>query len=85
MINAGIDSGDLVLVRKQETAREGQIVAFLYRSDCTTLKRYHRVSDNEVHLVPENDSMKPIVLKGEQLNALKIQGVATRVMKDLES
>ena len=84
MINAGIDSGDLVLIRKQETARDGQIVAFLYRNDCTTLKRYHRVSDSEVHLVPENDSMKPIILKGEQLNALKIQGVATMVMKDLD-
>ena len=84
MINAGIDNGDLVLVRKQETAREGQIVAFLYQSDCTTLKRYHRASDNEVHLVPENDSLEPIVLKGEQLNTLKIQGVATMVMKDLD-
>ena len=85
MINAGIDSGDLVLIRKQETAREGQIVAVLYNSDCTTLKRFHRESDGEIHLIPENDSMKPIVLKGEQLNALKIQGVATMVMKDLDS
>ena len=84
MINAGIDSGDLVLIRKQKTAREGQIVAFLYQNDCTTLKRYHRISENEVHLTPENDSMKPIVLKGEQLNDLKIQGVATMVMKDLD-
>ena len=85
MINAGIDSGDLVLIRKQETAHEGQIVAFLYQSDCTTLKRYHRVSNNEVHLVPENDIMSPIVIKGEKLNELKIQGVATMVMKDLNS
>lgn len=85
MINAGIDSGDLVLIRKQKTAREGQIVAFLYQSDCTTLKRYHRVSNNEVHLVPENNTMSPIVIKGEKLNELKIQGVATMVMKDLDS
>lgn len=85
MINAGIDSGDLVLIRKQETAREGQIVAVLYNSDCTTLKRFHRESDGEIHLIPENDSMKSIVFKGEQLNALKIQGVATMVMKDLDS
>ena len=84
MINAGIDNGDLVLIRKQDTAHEDQIVAFLYQSSCTTLKRYHRVSNNEVHLVPENDLLEPIVLKGEQLNALKIQGVATMVMKDLE-
>ncbi len=85
MINADIDSGDLVLIRKQETAHEGQIVAFLYQSDCTTLKRYYRVSNNEVHLVPENDIMSPIVIKGEKLNELKIQGVATMVMKDLNS
>ncbi len=84
MINAGIDDGDLVLIRKQETAREGQIVAVLYNSDCTTLKRFHRESDSEIYLIPENDSMKPIVLKGEQLNALKIQGVATMVMKNLD-
>ena len=85
MIDAGIDDGDLVLIRKQVTAREGQIVAVLYNSDCTTLKRFHRESESEIHLIPENDSMKPIVLKGEQLNALKIQGVATMVMKDLDS
>ena len=83
MIDAGIDSGDLVLIRKQQTAREGQIVAFLYQNDSTTLKRYHRVSEREVHLIPENNSMKPIVLKGEQLNTLNIQGVATMLIKEL--
>lgn len=84
MINAGIDSGDIVLVRKQETACESKIVAFLYQNDCTTLSRWYRESVREVHLIPENESMKPIILKGEQLNALKIQGVATMVMKDLD-
>lgn len=84
MINAGIDNNDLVLVRKQVIAREGQIVAFLYQSDTTTLKRYHRVSDSEIHLVPENDTMSPIIIKGEKLNELRIQGVATMVMKDLD-
>ena len=34
MISAGIDDGD-VLIRKQETAREAQILAFLYQSNCT--------------------------------------------------
>ena len=84
MINAGIDEGDLVLIRKQEVAREGQIVAVLYNSDCTTLKRFHRESETEVHLIPENDEMSPIVIKGNDLSRLKIQGVATMVMKDLE-
>jgi repressor LexA len=84
MINAGIDEGDLVLIRKQEVAREGQIVAVLYNSDCTTLKRFHRESENEVRLIPENDEMSTIVIKGTELSNLKIQGVATMVMKDLE-
>ena len=35
MISTGIDDGDLVLIRKQETAREAQILAFLYQSNCT--------------------------------------------------
>ena len=83
MINVGIDNGNLVLIRKQETAHEGQIVAFLYQNDCTTLKRYHRVSESEVHLIPENDIMSPIIIKGEKLNELRIQGVATMVIKDL--
>ena len=84
MINAGIESGDLVLIRKQESAREGQIVSFLYQSDCTTLKRYHKVNDREIHLMPENESLNPIILKNEQLNLLRIQGVATMVIKVLD-
>ena len=84
MTGAGIRSGDLVLIRKQETARDGQIVAFLYRSDRTALTRFHQISEYEVRLVPENDTMDPIVLKGEELRALRIQGVATMVIKNLE-
>ena len=84
MINAGIDDGDLVLIRKQALAREGQVVAVLYNSDCTTLKRFHRESDCEVHLIPENDTVSRIIIKGNDLSRLKIQGVATMVLKDLE-
>lgn len=83
MINAGIDSGDRVMIRRQETADEGQIVAFLYQNEQTTLKTFHRVSDNEVHLIPENDDMDPIVIKGSDLQNLQIQGVATMILKDL--
>lgn len=39
MINAGIYSGDLVLIRKQETAHEGQIVAFLYQGSTRKTER----------------------------------------------
>ena len=83
MINAGIDDGDLVLIRKQETAREGQIVAFLYDSTATTLKRYEASGEN-VYLRPENDEMEPIVIHGDDRQKLRIQGVATMVIKSLE-
>ena len=84
MINAGIDDGDLVLIRKQETAREGQIVAFLYDSAATTLKRYEP-SGESITLRPENEEMSPIVIHGDDRANLRIQGVATMVIKSLES
>ncbi len=83
MINAGIDEGDLVLIRKQNTAKAGDIVACLYDSSQTTLKRYEP-KQHEIWLVPENDEMQPIVIKGRDRERFRIQGVATMVMKDLE-
>lgn len=82
MINAGIDDGDLVLIKRTATAREGQIVAFLYDDEMTTLKRYKTDKDT-IYLCPENDSMKPIAIRGGNRARLVIQGVATMVLKDL--
>ena len=83
MENAGIENGDKVLIRQQSTPEEGKIVACLYDNNQTTLKRFHRVSADEVHLIPENEKYQPIVIKGNDLNKLQIQGVATMVMKNL--
>ena len=83
MIKAGIDDGDLVLIRKQERATEGKIVAFLYDNEQTTLKRL-RYKDDAIYLCPENDSMKPIVICGEDRAKLRIQGVATGIIKKIE-
>ena len=83
MIKAGIDDGDLVLIRKQETAKQGNIVAFLYDNEQTTLKRYKQ-TDDAIYLCPENDSMQPIVIRGEDRAKLRIQGVATGIIKKIE-
>ena len=83
MIKAGIDNGDLVLIRKQETAKQGNIVAFLYDNEQTTLKRYKQ-TDDAIYLCPENDSMQPIVIRGEDRAKLRIQGVATGIIKKIE-
>ena len=84
MINAGIDNGDLVLIKKQShEPSNGKIVAFLYDGDQTTLKRYMREKD-AIYLCPENDTMQPIVIKGQDRTKLRIQGVAVRVIKELD-
>ena len=84
MINAGIDDGDLVIIRRQEYARPGQIVVALIDNEDATLKRYRPQPDRRfIDLVPENDkfSVRTVDL-GEQ--TLIIQGVAVKVLKDLE-
>jgi repressor LexA len=58
MINAGIFDGDLVVVKRQETAEDGDIVVAVL-TDEATLKRFFREAD-QVRLQPENDLMEPI-------------------------
>ena len=58
MINIGIFDGDLVIVRKQDTADNGDVVVALLE-DSATVKTYYRESDR-IRLQPENDSMGPI-------------------------
>lgn len=58
MINAGIFDGDIVVVKRQETAEDGDIVVAVL-TDEATLKRFYREED-QVRLQPENDLMEPI-------------------------
>ena len=61
MVGAGILDGDMVVVRRQNTAGEGDIVAALLpgvAEDEATVKRLHR-EDGRIVLVPENPTMKP--------------------------
>ena len=58
MINAGILDGDMIIVRRQNTANNGEIVVALI-GDEATCKRLHR-SAGQVLLLPENDDYSPI-------------------------
>jgi repressor LexA len=58
MKNAGILEGDLVVVRPQNTAREGEIVVALLGEEAT-VKRFFREADH-IRLQPENETMEPI-------------------------
>jgi len=61
MRDAGILEGDYVVVRPQDTAKNGDIVVALL-GDEATVKRYFKERDH-VRLQPENESMKPIRTK----------------------
>ncbi len=58
MIEAGIYDGDLAIIRKQQSAENGDIVAALM-GDEATLKRFYKEKD-AFRLQPENSSMEPI-------------------------
>lgn len=58
MKNAGILPGDFVVVRRQETANDGDIVVALVGEEAT-VKTFYRESDH-VRLQPENETMEPI-------------------------
>ena len=61
MINAGIFDGDNVLVKRQSTASNGDIVVALV-DDSATVKTFYK-EDGYYRLQPENDSMDPIIVK----------------------
>ena len=81
MINAGIDSGDLVLIRKQNTANEGNIVVALI-DDSATLKTlsYDR-ANRKVVLKAENEDKKNY--PNQIYDSIIIQGVAEYVLKKI--
>ena len=59
MINAGILDGDIVIVERQNTARNGEIIVAMTNENEVTLKTFYK-EDGYVRLQPENDTMEPI-------------------------
>ena len=79
MIEAGIDDGDLVLIRQQSTADEGQIVVALMEDEATLKRFYPEPENGIIRLHPDNHTMEDIIVE-----TCIIQGVAVKVLKDLE-
>jgi repressor LexA len=74
MKNAGILDGDLVVVRPQETASDGEIVVALVGEEAT-VKRFFQEKDH-IRLQPENETMEPILVSDEDLRVLgKVVGL----------
>ena len=74
MINARIYDGDIVYIRQRPTVDDGQIAAVLI-GDEATLKRVHLFPDHIV-LEPENPQFRPLVYWENDMNAVRILGLA---------
>jgi repressor LexA len=79
MVEAGILDGDCVVVRKQETADDGDIVVALIGNEAT-LKRYYREVDG-IRLEPANPALSATRIRSGQF---AVQGVVVSVMRVLD-
>jgi len=77
MRDEGILPGDLVIVRKQAMARNGQTVIALVNQE-TTIKKYYQKKEH-IELRPANSSIKSIIVKPE--DDFKIQGIVVGLIR----
>ena len=83
MKDIGINNGDIVIIRQQETAEPGQVIVAFVDESSATLKRYYpRLEDQVVELRPENDAFEPQIIDLRE-RAFAIQGIAVKVLKDI--
>lgn len=77
MLSAGIDSGDLVIVRQQPLANHRDIVVALLNDEATVKRLHHK--DHEIKLLPENRQFKPITIEPD--DDLRIIGKVVAVRR----
>ena len=79
MRNIGILNGDMVLVRQQQVARDGDIVVAQIDNNEVTLKRFYNCG-SYIRLRPENDEMSDIIVTSDR--EFRILGVDTGLMRN---
>ena len=79
MKDAGILHGDLVIVRKQPSAENGEIVVALTEENEATVKRFYR-EDGFIRLQPENPDYSPLITR----NNVKVLGKVIGVLRLIE-
>ncbi|MBI5152018.1 transcriptional repressor LexA, partial [Candidatus Peregrinibacteria bacterium] len=79
MVEEGIFDGDIVVIRKQETADNGQMVVAIIDENNATLKKLYR-EKNRFRLQPANPELFPIYRKD-----VEIRGIVVKIIRNLES
>jgi repressor LexA len=77
MVDDGIRDGDLILVKSQETAENGQTVVALIDGQDATVKKFYRRGDT-IDLRPANQTMQPLTLPSSRV---RIRGVVVGLMR----
>jgi repressor LexA len=78
MIDEHICDRDIVVIKKQDGAEDGQIVVALLEDGSATLKRYRRLKNGKVMLIPANPTMQPITV-----DKVTVQGRLIGVIREL--
>lgn len=78
MIDAHIMDGDVIILSKQDTADNGQIVVALLDDGCATLKTFRRLKGGKVMLIPHNKTMQPITV-----DSVTIQGRVVGLLREM--
>lgn len=80
MKKVGIFDGDLLAVHKTQEVRDGQVVVARVENE-VTVKRFKRIDNKKVHLLPENDDFDPIEVDLE-FQEFAIEGLAVGVIRN---
>lgn len=88
MRDAGINDGDLIFCRKQETVENGEIAALLFLDGAeyaeATLKRFfYYPGQKRIILIPENPNFPPLTFVGKEMEKIKIIGKAVVVQSKI--
>ncbi len=80
MINARIQNGDIVFIKKMEMVRNGEIAAVIIDNEATLKRVYYYPDKNKLVLNPENPNFEPLVYINEELDDIRILGKAVYFM-----
>ena len=78
MIDAHIADGDIIIVKRQETADDGQIVVALLEDNTATVKTFRRLKGGKIMLVPHNPTHQPITV-----DRVNIQGRVVGLIREM--
>lgn len=78
MIKEGIFDGDYVVIQKQDTANNGDIVVALIDKQFATLKSFYKETNGKIRLQPANDEMEPLIVDARDIT---VQGKVTGIIR----